>query len=410
MSTNYHTPISTSAPADATVFNAPLGQLDSQLKTTTDKITNLEAGAESMIQLNFGAPAALSIAAGAVTVTQSYHTLDTEGLAAFDDLDTINGGAAGDFLRLRIVNNARAVRIRNLIGNISLASQDAVWLDTTNKSIDLVFDATVGAWIESITPIALKPSVFSGAQVTAQILTLPHKIYKPVHAFNARNAAYLHVQPRWSARGSFGEQASNATYASWGMAAGTDAGAGAKSNLTDAQASDDIYTNQAIALAAATFGGRKSTTFNLVRRHHNPYFYTKLRLRTDLTNLRVWLGLCQAQVTNLDVLAAGTAGCFFRFSTVAGDTSWKAICNDGINQSTPAATGVGAALDTTFEFEIWVDDSGGFVHFSVNGSTDVIVSTNLPAAGQDLGWTVSGISNGVTAKDIAIARVYVDFG
>jgi hypothetical protein len=45
--------------------------------------------------LNYAAATELTIATGAITVTQSQHTVDTEADAASDDLDTISGGTAG---------------------------------------------------------------------------------------------------------------------------------------------------------------------------------------------------------------------------------------------------------------------------------------------------------------------------
>ncbi|MFA5386023.1 MAG: hypothetical protein WC364_15440, partial [Eubacteriales bacterium] len=50
--------------------------------------------------LNYTDPTELTINAGAITVTQSFHTVDTESDAPIDDLVTINGGSIGDTLTL----------------------------------------------------------------------------------------------------------------------------------------------------------------------------------------------------------------------------------------------------------------------------------------------------------------------
>jgi hypothetical protein len=67
--------------------------------------------------LNLSDPTELTISGGEITVTQSYHTVDTEADDPIDDLDTINGGSIGDTLTLAGANDAREVRItRN--GNV----------------------------------------------------------------------------------------------------------------------------------------------------------------------------------------------------------------------------------------------------------------------------------------------------
>jgi hypothetical protein len=62
----------------------------------------------------------LTIAAGAITVTESYHGIDTEGGAASDNLDTINGIVSGGWYLLRPSTTGHTVVIRHLggIGNI----------------------------------------------------------------------------------------------------------------------------------------------------------------------------------------------------------------------------------------------------------------------------------------------------
>lgn len=63
----------------------------------------------------------LTIATGAITVTSSFHFVDTESSAASDDLDTINGGVDGAILVLRANSSARDVVCRDGTGNLSLA-------------------------------------------------------------------------------------------------------------------------------------------------------------------------------------------------------------------------------------------------------------------------------------------------
>lgn len=85
-----------------------------------------------------------TIATGAITVTKSYHTVDTEAAAATDDLDTINGGSEGVTLVLRAANSARTVVVKDGTGNLRLAGDCS--LDNAEDTITLIFDGT--NWLE----------------------------------------------------------------------------------------------------------------------------------------------------------------------------------------------------------------------------------------------------------------------
>ena len=63
----------------------------------------------------------LTIANGAVTITSSVHTIDTESDAAVDDLDNINGGVDGTILILCTAANSRDVTFKDGTGNLELA-------------------------------------------------------------------------------------------------------------------------------------------------------------------------------------------------------------------------------------------------------------------------------------------------
>ena len=63
-------------------------------------------------------PTELTIATGSITRTQLMHTVDTEGDAGADDLDTIAGASAGDLVWLYPANAARTVTLKSGTGNI----------------------------------------------------------------------------------------------------------------------------------------------------------------------------------------------------------------------------------------------------------------------------------------------------
>ncbi len=74
--------------------------------------------------LNMSSATELTISSGAVTATQGHHSIDTEGDASTDDLDTINSLEGNDLLFIFAANGDRTVRIRDGIGNIFLRHQN----------------------------------------------------------------------------------------------------------------------------------------------------------------------------------------------------------------------------------------------------------------------------------------------
>lgn len=111
MTTNHHTAIAFGAAATSANINGPLGELDSVL-------TDMLAGDQPFDDLNFDDAVELTISGGAITVTQAFHTVDTEGDAGTDYLDTINGGEEGDLLFLRGQDDTHVVTVRHATDNI----------------------------------------------------------------------------------------------------------------------------------------------------------------------------------------------------------------------------------------------------------------------------------------------------
>lgn len=82
-----------------------------------------------------------TIAAGVITCTGAVDiAVDTEGAAASDDLDTINGTVAGQLVILRAVSSARTVVVKDSTGNIRLAGDFS--LDNSDDRIVLRSDGT----------------------------------------------------------------------------------------------------------------------------------------------------------------------------------------------------------------------------------------------------------------------------
>lgn len=75
----------------------------------------------------------ITIAGGVITPTASFHYVDTEGAAATDDLDTINGWALGKIMVIQAASSSRAVVVKNGTGNIDCKADI-----TLNKNRDAI--------------------------------------------------------------------------------------------------------------------------------------------------------------------------------------------------------------------------------------------------------------------------------
>jgi len=70
--------------------------------------------------LGLGDPAGMTISSGVATATQSHMSVSTQGGAATDDLDTINGVGSGQFL-LIIRGDSNVTTLKDGTGNLRLA-------------------------------------------------------------------------------------------------------------------------------------------------------------------------------------------------------------------------------------------------------------------------------------------------
>lgn len=92
----------------------------------------------NLAKLNIKGQAGLTIESDAITVTQTYHAIDTEGGAANDDLSTINGGAVNDILIIRPADSSRKITIRPQVGNIYSTDNAPIPLYSSASLLTLV--------------------------------------------------------------------------------------------------------------------------------------------------------------------------------------------------------------------------------------------------------------------------------
>lgn len=94
--------------------------------------------------LGLKGPTELTIAGGVISATRSYHTVDTEGDAASDDLDTINAAYDGQIVVIRPANTARTVVLKDGTGNLQLEAD--ITLDSLATTATLIYDEVQGVW------------------------------------------------------------------------------------------------------------------------------------------------------------------------------------------------------------------------------------------------------------------------
>lgn len=95
-------------------------------------------------------PGTLTISGGVVSMTSSFHRIDTQAAAATDDLDTINTSAktvVGTRLVLQAASPARLVVLKNGTGNLELGGGDRTLESGVTK--ELIWDGTQWAIVLS---------------------------------------------------------------------------------------------------------------------------------------------------------------------------------------------------------------------------------------------------------------------
>ena len=95
----------------------------------------------------YDAATELTISGGAVTLTQGYHTIDTENDDPSDILDTLSASPAGNIVFLQPANSARTIVVEHGTGNIFLKSGVDLVLDSTDKVVMLFHNGT--NWVDA---------------------------------------------------------------------------------------------------------------------------------------------------------------------------------------------------------------------------------------------------------------------
>lgn len=89
----------------------------------------------------------LTIDSGVITITECFHTVDTESNDPSDDLVTINGGTTGAILVIKPVNDTHTIVVKHNTGNIWLKGQADITLDDLEDGLILIYTAG-SKWID----------------------------------------------------------------------------------------------------------------------------------------------------------------------------------------------------------------------------------------------------------------------
>lgn len=404
MSNFYHDSIPFNSPANTSVINAPMGQLDQAIKdvedAAVDGLADLKTGVDAMTQLRFDSTTTLTInASGVITISRTRHLVDTAGGAATDDLDTINGGADGDVLQISIVSNARAVRVRHLAGNIFIDSQQDIWLRSTRQILQFTYSTANSRWsLTGTVGVGIQTPTFYLDEVVGhtRLLEAPHRAVSLQS--DIPSTARLLLQPDYEARNWFAHRASAGTVLSIGVAAPTIA------NSPSAGIADDgNWTTMPTTSSSGNAGGFISS-FDLLRRTHQPEWVCVFKTPATITSMRLWIGLSSADAPDADSISSGV---FFglRFSTVAGDTNWRVYGYDGtvtVNDDSFLAV----TADTRYVLRMRLDDNGE-ASWTINGT--VISAPLINSLSTNLGVVFRVITQTAAIRQLLFGRAMAVF-
>lgn len=126
----------------------------------------------------------LTIASGAIVPTQFSHTVDSEGDASTDDLDTITATnfKVGDIIAISAESASHVITVKHGTGNILLPSDADIELDDTEKTLLLRYDGTNWNFIAGASVATGTVSVKIPNSTTATELTISSGAIVPVRA------------------------------------------------------------------------------------------------------------------------------------------------------------------------------------------------------------------------------------
>ena len=161
-------------------------------------------------------------------------------------------------------------------------------------------------------------------------------------------------------------------------------------------------TRQTAAAGGSVEGVREAAGSGLLT-VFDPIADFLIRTGSDIGDVRIWVILLNGGTSfNSDTMGGGAwNGVGFRYSTVAGDAGWVGVTSDAATQTVSAKVADIAAL-TVYRLRVRIQDSTAY--FSVNGGTEVAVSTTMPDDATLLRWAVIVVPQVTANRELTFFR------
>lgn len=174
----------------------------------------------------------------------------------------------------------------------------------------------------------------------------------------------------------------------------TSVGGVAASTANTTSGITDTYQATRLSIGSGSASVSTPTSAYIARRGHNTRLAIRLVTSNDLTSQRIRVGWYNGTFTAAaDAPGGSELWHLFRYSSVAGDTTWKIVNGTGTvldTNYTVTDTGITVSANTAYLFEVTLSASG--ITYTITkdpGGTptsfSTTISTNLPGASTGLG-------------------------
>ena len=177
--------------------------------------------------------------------------------------------------------------------------------------------------------------------------------------------------------------------------------------------SDSNYVQYGTAASTGALAG-VIQPFSQTQGRYRPKLTTLLRTDTAITNQRIWVALSSADLSATDATGAfATQYVGVRYSTSAGDTTWKCGSGDGANASL-VDTGVTVSASTAYQITVdWSVDGTLNCSVATNGGTAATTAktTNLTLIGSqnvNLGLSSVLATLAATVQNLKLGFIYLE--
>lgn len=349
--------------------------------------------------LNIGVDTTLTIAGGAITVTKTRHGLATQGGLPTDNLDLIEGGFEGAVVFLNVPSTEQVVTIRHLWGNIRTLSGNNLVLDSLQHTAVFVFDGDYWNEINGQESLQVK-DVLDDTYLPVRKLQLPKSTFR---ALGDEEGVYeALVTPSPEVRNIIRIRGDGLDFYS-----GDSSLANSFNSISPANIAAGYFMQINTSAVNNNVAYVGTADLNVARVQWDPVFVATVKLDGATSNRRIWVGLF-SDYPGADDPSSALSGLGFRYSTTAGDTTWKAVASDGGGTLTVEDTLVAVAGATKYTLKLWVNSDTGSAYFTVNNSEPVIISADLPSASDNLGIIASIQTLTAAARGLGISSIYLE--